>query len=144
MKQLIENAAAELDMNFLYGDRPSMNLSDSEDCERYKLWLLPLENKPELNEFNSVVANNWSVALFIFRQSELDAGAEGAEQYYHEKWDLHIKPLYEEDAVGRLTGHFTCRQSITISQMQVKEVINLFSENLDGLYITFNAREDLI
>ena len=135
-----------LNMDFAYGDKPSLNLKDETINDRYCFWLLPVENKPQLNEFNRVISNNWDVALFLCIKADMDGGnpSDNGEDYYSEKWARNIKPLYDQQALNQLTMAFTCIESITITNLISKEVINLFDENMDGLYVTLTIKEDLI
>ncbi len=144
---ILKNIATNrLNMDFAYGDKPSLNLKDGTVNDKYCLWLLPVDNKPTINEFNRVIANSWDVALFMCIKADMDGGtpSENGEDYYNEKWTTSIKPLYDQQVVNQLTMSFTCMESITITNFTSKEVINLFSENMDGLYITFTIKEDLI
>lgn len=143
LKNIAENV---LGMQFAYGGRPHLNLKDGTDSTKYCLWLLPVDNKPQLNDFNKVVANNWDIALFICIKSDLDAGSqdENGADYYNEKWLQNIKPIYDDNILASLSSSFTCLETLTLSNMVHKEVINLFDENMDGLYITFTIKEDLI
>jgi len=139
-------ATNRLVMDFAYGSKPSLNLKDDTVNDKYCFWLLPVENKPQINEFNKVITNSWDVALFICIKADLDGGSpdENGEDYYNEKWTKNIKPLYDMQALNNLTKAFTCMESLTLTNLNSKEVINLFDENMDGLYITFTIKEDLI
>lgn len=139
-------ATNRLAMDFAYGDKPSLNLKDGTVNDKYCFWLLPVENKPQLNDFNKVIANSWDVALFLCIKADMDGGTpdENGEDYYNEKWTKSIKPLYDTQALNNLTKAFTCIESLTLTNLISKEVINLFDYNMDGLYITFTIKEDLI
>lgn len=140
-------ATNRLNMDFAYGDKPSLNLKDGTVNDKYCFWLLPVENKPQLNDFNRTIANNWDVALFMCIKSDMDGGSadENGEDYYSEKWIKNIKPLYDLQAINKMTAAFTCIESLTLSNLIYKEVMNIpFDQNMDGLYITFTIKEDLI
>lgn len=139
-------ATNRLNMDFAYGDKPSLNLKDGTVNDKYCFWLLPVDNKPQLNEYNRVIANSWDIALFMFIQADMDGGmpSDNGEDYYSEKWTKSIKPLYDTQALNQLTMAFTCIESLTLTNLTSKEVINLFDANMDGLYITFTIKEDVI
>lgn len=142
IKTIAENS---LNMTFAYGDRTALNLID-ENTGKYALWLLPVENKPEVNGLNKVVVNNYDIALFMCIKSDMDAGtpAINGQDYYAQKWGQNIKPLYTDKAVENFVKAFTCKEEFTVSAPVVKEVINLFDLNVDGLYVTLTIKEDLI
>lgn len=139
-------AETSLNMTFAYGDRTALNLID-ENTGKYALWLLPVENKQEVNGLNKVVANNYDLAFFMCIKSDMDGGTPGVngQDYYAQKWELNIKPLYTDKAVENFVKAFTCKEAFTVSAPVVKEVINIpFDINLDGLYVTLTIKEDLI
>lgn len=143
---ILKNIAEQtLKMDWQYGTKSSHNLC-APSADKYTMLVLPLVNKPQLNSFNKVTENNWEIALFMCITADMDGGTPGqnGSDYYAEKCDKSIKPLYDDNAVGKLTAAFTCKEELTLSGLNVTEVINLFDENVDGLYITFNIREDLI
>lgn len=144
-------ATQTLDMAFQYGDKPSINLhngSSAIDDLKYCFWLMPVTTKPTFNEFNKKIANEHTIALFICIKSEFDAGDGNIDgmDYFKEKWEKNIKPLYNDGTLDTFTNSFTCLDKLTLSNMEITEVINIteFDYNMDGLYITLNIKEDLI
>jgi hypothetical protein len=151
--QTIETIATQmLDMYFRYGTAPALNLYDGKGTEtadsKYCLWLLPVDCKPFLNEYNKPVSYTWDVAMFICTKGDIDGGTPGenGEDYYLEKWTTTIKPLYDQKTVDRLMQAFTCDDTLTLSNVSMKEVMNIpqFDFPLDGLYLTFTIKQDLI
>lgn len=141
---ILNDIAQDINLTFAYGDKPSLNLKDETIDERYCLWLLPVENKPVSNEFNRIIENNWDIAFFICIRADMDGGNPHDEDYYFEKWSKSIKPIYDNKLFETIANKLTCEQGLTLSNLSTKEVINLFDENMDGLYITFTIKEDLI
>ena len=142
----LKNIATQvLAMDFRYGTREILNLKDT-SSEKYQFLLLPVENKPVFNEFNKVVANNYDIAVLIGKISPFDAGTstENGEDYYEDIWNYDIRPLYDDGIVAQLMAAMTCDDMLTVSNTAVKEIIGLFDNNLAGLYITFQIKEDLI
>jgi len=136
---VIKSIVQNLNMSFKYGDKPSLNLQDGE-ITGYNVWLLPVEHKSTVTQYNRVSSRIWDVAFFIFIKSDLDSGGD----YYNEKWEQNIKPIYTNNYVDNIVNQLSCEERYTTSDIVVKEVINLFDWNMDGLYITMTISEDLI
>lgn len=129
-----------LSMTFQYGDKPSLNLYDGEDNGGYFFWLLPVESKNIIDQYNKTIAKEWDLAFFIAKKSDIDSESD----YYNHKWELSIKPIYDNGYVETFTSSLTCEGNLTLSNVVVKEVINLFDWNMDGLYITATITEDRV
>lgn len=128
-----------LSMSFQYGDKPSLNLYDGEDSGGYFLWLLPVESKNIIDSYNKTTSTEWDIAFFIAKKSDIDSESD----YYNSKWGLSIKPIYDNGYIETFTSSFTC-DGLFLSNVVVKEVINLFDWNMDGVYITATITEDKI
>ena len=137
IKSISENI---LSMSFQYGDKPSLNLYDGEDNGGYFLWLLPVESKNIIDQYNKTIMIDWDIAFFIAKKSDIDSESD----YYNHKWELNIKPIYDNGYIQTFTSSLTCGGIYTMSNVVVKEVINLFDWNMDGVYVTATISEDRI
>lgn len=135
MKAAIQNFANSAGMTFDYARKDYANLVDDLQLDNTHVILYPLRIKETVNEHGQVERADYEGTFFMVRPSNFDENYSGDNTA---KWERYIEPIHQE--LKQLREYLTtCNAEYTIQQWQIDEVVNLFSVNLDGLYITFRA-----
>jgi hypothetical protein len=137
---ILSTFATENDYKFVYGDRGVQNLIGSLNIlepDQVGIFLLPVVDEPVINQYGSASKTKTTGTILLCQHNAIDSGsqAEGGVDYYLEKYNEVIKDL-KELASGQILSYISCN-NFSIQYFRIREVINLFAHNLDGVYIEF-------
>lgn len=136
MKEIFEQIATDLGWNFEYSrtDFQNLRMNEPGDFQNY-LFVDPIERGTIRGEGGGLEARVYSGKFMILRNSDLDeeyddsAGGDG-------KYQRYIQDLITEIETGDFYNEISCAYSLR-SEMSAIEVVNVFSDNFDGILVTY-------
>lgn len=142
-KEILEATAITLGWEFDYGREDFHNWAHKLPAfaeDQIYMFVDPITDEAvyEQSSLGGYTANRYSGRLMILRNSDLDeeydddAGGDG-------KYQLYIEPLKTAVKTGVFNFEIRCTYGLVIERWEVIEVINMFSENFDGILLNYQV-----
>lgn len=147
--EILETYCNNNDIVFVYGRKSSLNLLDDkhekETMTDGKVYLMvePFRRLPISNTTTSRVSGyNFTGNMLLVVNSKLDMPVynELNNDTERSKYTLNVKPLL--DIYKGLNEMLARCTDITVNSFESIDVYDLFDQNKDGLFITYNIRSD--
>lgn len=144
--EFLRLVAQELGYIFQYGRRDFQNLFEAiaEDDPNVYLFLDPVTREPVLSQNTSL-----PTTYYIFSGNMMLLSKAALDQEYDEntgvrpssegKWTQNINPKVQA-SLGPLLNQIACIKDQRIERWVIRDVVNLFDQNMDGVVIEFRIR----
>ena len=130
MKEFLEVIAKLRGWYFEYGRSDLHNLYDNDDEKCFKMFLDPIIEDENLNQFGALESTVYEGRFMLVMQSDLDGEYDTQQDTKPKdgKYQKHILPCKEE--LKKLRNELGC--VYTIEQWKIMEVINVLDTNVEA------------
>lgn len=138
MKEILENIANTLGWEYHYARKDFQNLASlSASANATYLFVEPVEWRPQHNSIGSFTSWEFNGSFVVVIPSILDAPYSGSE---NAKYESAMRDRIRSIAHGAFHHELTCTHDIEIVSLTILEIVNVLSENFDGILVNYTFR----